>query len=128
MRGNHGRSRKEWISTADRERLRLTPGQRIPGDNDVSLSETLEGILKDVKLADQHWLNQLRENWEAVAGDVSKHTVPGRMDGKCLYVLVDSSVWLTELSRYGGKALLAKVRRSGFSDQVSSIRFQINPG
>ena len=128
MRAKRGKSRREWISTAERERLRLKPGQPVPGDNEVTLGETLEGILKDVKLADQHWLNELRSKWVEVAGDVAKHTKPGRMDGKCLYVFVDSTVWLNELSRYGGKALLAKVRKSGFANQVRSIRFQIDQG
>ena len=110
---------------AERERLRLAPGQVVPGERTFSIGETLDGILKEVRLADEHWLNKLRGSWTDVAGDVAKHTRPERIDGKCLYVSVDSSVWLSELSRHGAKPLLAKLMKAGFGEQVRSVRFQI---
>lgn len=127
MERHEKKSRKEWVSTASRERLRLSPEEGIPHDRTVSISDTLDNILEGVRMADEHWLNKLRDTWVAVAGDVAKHTVPASIDGKCLNVYVDSSVWLTELSQYGGKQLLKNIRSAGFADKVATIRFQINP-
>lgn len=122
------KSRRQWVSVAARERLRLAPGQVLPGDKTVPISEALDDILKNVRMADQHWLNKLRGSWAEVAGDVAKHTRPDRIDGKCLYVAVDSSVWLSELSRHGAKPLLAKLLKAGFGEQVKTVRFQIDSG
>jgi len=119
------RSRREWVSTAERERLRLAPGQTESCDRTVSISDALEGILADVKLVEEHWLNRLRDGWQSVAGDVAQHTVPGRVEKGCLFVYVDSSVWLAELSRYGKKALLERIHKAGFKDKVKSVCFQI---
>ena len=119
------KSRPIWVKRADRERLRLSPEDGLPGEGTVSIGDALDTVLKDVRLADGHWLNKLRAGWGEVAGDVAKHTRPDRIDGKCLYVSVDSSVWLSELSRHGAKPLLARLRSSGFGAQVSSVRFQI---
>lgn len=116
------------MSIAQRERLRLTPDQVVPGDGTVSIARAIDGILEEVRLADEHWLNKLRDSWQNVAGDVAKHTRPDRIDGKCLYISVDSSVWLSELSRHGAKPLLAKIGKAGFGDQVRSVRFQIDSG
>jgi len=122
------KSRQQWIPTALRERLRLSPDQGVPGERTVAMGDVLDFILKEVRLADEHWLNKLREGWGEVAGDVAKHTRPDRIDGKCLYVSVDSSVWLAELSRHGAKPLLSRLRSSGFGGQVTSVRFQIDSG
>jgi hypothetical protein len=120
--------RRERITTATRERLRLSPSQVVPGERTVQISDALNGILKDIRLADEHWLNKLRGDWREVAGDVAKHTRPDRIDGKCLYISVDSSVWLSELSRHGAKPLLTKLLKAGFGEQVKSVRFQIDSG
>jgi len=123
-----GRSRYRRVSTADRELFGLAPGDVEPFSKEVSIGESISRLLEHVKLADEHWLNQLRENWGAVAGDVAKHTRPGRIEGKCLHVGVDSSVWMAELSRFGVDALLKKIRAAGFSDKVNKIRFEIDAG
>lgn len=123
-----GRPRNRRVSIAERELYGLAPGEMESCDEDVSIGESLKGILAHVKLADEHWLNQLRETWDTVAGDIARHTRPGRIDGKCLFVSVDSSVWLAELSRYGGDALLRKIAAAGFADKVSRIRFEIDGG
>jgi predicted nucleic acid-binding Zn ribbon protein len=120
------KSRFDWLKRADRERLRLSPDEAVPGERTVSIGDALDSVLKDVRMADSHWLNKLRAGWEDVAGDVAKHTRPDRIEGKCLYVAVDSSVWLSELSRHGSKPLLARLRGAGFGGQVSSVRFQID--
>ncbi len=125
-RGN--RRRQGRITTAMRERLRLSPGQCLPGEKTVSIADALDCVLKDVRMADEHWLNKLRASWEEVAGDVARHTRPDRIDGKCLYVGVDSSVWLSELSRHGAKPLLGKLIKAGFGEKVKSVRFQIDAG
>ena len=84
--------------------------------------------MKKLGLQEQHWIESLRTEWKDLVGeDVAGHTRPGRVIGRTLVVFVDSSVWLSELTRYGREPMLAKIRERFGDQQVNAIRLQIDP-
>jgi len=95
----------------------------------MSLGEALSPILKRIGLGEQHWMAALAEQWETLVGaDVARHTRPGRVDRGTLFVFVDSSVWLSELVRYGSDEILAKLQKRFHKNRIRSVRFQLDPG
>ncbi len=85
-------------------------------------------VMKGLGLSGLQWTAELAEAWPLVVGEqVAGHTRPGRMLGTELVVYVDSSVWLSELQRYGLKGLCAKVQDYCGKQKVRGIRLQLDP-
>jgi predicted nucleic acid-binding Zn ribbon protein len=79
-------------------------------------------------LEQDRWLAELQAEWATVAGaGVASHSRPGRLERGNLTVFVDSSVWLSELSRYGQKQMLANIRRRFGESRVSTLSFRLDP-
>ena len=114
----------------EKERHQLGGYRPAAGVEDAcSIADLVPGLMKRMGLAEKHWVTVLHDEWDSLAGDaVAKHTKPGRMQGKHLIVFVDSSVWLSELSRYGSKELLANLQKRFGASKIGSVRFQIDPG
>ena len=69
------------------------------------------------------------KDWaELVGAQVAQHTRPGRIHRKMLFVFVDHSLWLNELSRYGQQKMLENIQAKFGSDKIKSIRLQLDPG
>jgi predicted nucleic acid-binding Zn ribbon protein len=121
-RYNRGRWRIE------RERHRLSNEEPAAGGNEVPLAEVVAGLLRKLGAAEHLWLREVEAKWTDLAGAaVAAHTRPGRYERDTLLVFVDSSVWLSELVRYGQNELLNKVRKRFPAQPLRSIRFQLDP-
>lgn len=94
----------------------------------LCISEVIPSLMKKLGLEDQHWLTVLADEWEKLVGKaVTKHTRPGRLEGRTLIVFVDNSVWLSELARYGHREMLANLKKRFGSRRVKSLIFQLDP-
>lgn len=116
----------EWAVLREREQIAETkPPQERPEVMEAGL--ILDKVVKELGLASEHWLTRLADEWPQLAGDVvSKHTRPGRLDGKTLVVFVDNSVWLSELSRFGKEQLLANIKKQA-GRRIKDLRLQLDP-
>jgi predicted nucleic acid-binding Zn ribbon protein len=112
-----------------RERTRLGKGQEMHSHREpVSLGGVMPVIMKKLGLESQQWLDTLENEWGAVVGeDVAKHARPGRFEDGHLVVFVDSSVWMSELSRYGKDKILNNIRERFGTKKIRSISLQLDP-
>jgi len=84
--------------------------------------------MKKIGLENHHWLLVLEEKWVTLVGaEVAKHTRPGRFERGNLVIFVDSSVWLSELSRYGRSKILSNLQEHFGLDRMKSVTLQLDP-
>jgi predicted nucleic acid-binding Zn ribbon protein len=112
-----------------RERLYLdSPAPPPPFREAVPLGSIVGDLIRRIGSERQDWLARLARDWTTVAGaDVASHTRPGRLDQGCLIVFVDSSVWLSELTRYGKPRLLQNVQAYAGAKNVKRLALQLDP-
>ena len=95
----------------------------------IPLKDALEIVLSGIDLKGGRQLQRLAERWIEVVGvDAAKHCAPGRLDGKCLFINVDNSAWLSEISRYGAAGIPGKISALGLGIKVDCVKFQIGAG
>ena len=114
----------------ERERGRIAQKEPLPEAGGATVvAKIVPEVLRRLGLEDQEWLGQLGDEWSKLAGDaVAKHSRPGRVQQGNLVVFVDSSVWLSELARYGKAVLLANVQKRFGNERIKSVSFQLDPG
>ncbi len=94
----------------------------------VSVSGVVPVIMKKLGLDDMHWGQLLEEQWvDLVGAAVAKHTRPGAVNNGVLTIFVDSSVWLSELSRYGKKKMLANFKEQFGPGKIKKVGFKLDP-
>ena len=120
-------SRGHW--QVERERHALTdPVPAAPIKETEPLAGVVAGIMKKLGLADQHWMVSLCQRWADIVGaDVAGHSRPGRLNHGALIVFVDTSVWLSELSRYGRQRILTNLQQRYDPACIRSVDFQLDP-
>ncbi len=123
------RKKKSRIKQIQRERCRLDGSEPSQGlRNPVPMSNVMPGIMKKLGMEDQHWLAVLEDEWPAIVGDaVSKHSRPGMVKDSNLTVFVDSSVWMSELSRHGKGTMLGNLQARFGPKRVKTIGFRLDP-
>ncbi len=105
---------------------RLSPQQ--PSDTIVPISQAITGFIQGLQREQSNRLEGLAEEWPAlVGGMVAAHARPGVLERGELTVFVDSSVWLSELSRHGRKDMLAALQRRFGSAHITGLRLQLDP-
>ena len=106
--------------------MREDPGWRARDAR--GLGDAIRAVLKRANLGSREWLEQLTVDWDQIAGvAVAAHTRPGRMERDALVVFVDNSVWLSELSRRGSRALLQNILRRPDTQAVKRLIFRLDP-
>jgi predicted nucleic acid-binding Zn ribbon protein len=85
--------------------------------------------MESLGLAGEAMQQALIAEWPSLVGpQVAQHARPGRLDRKVLHLFIDSSPWLSELSRYGQKQILENLQRRFGAAAISGIRLQLDPG
>jgi len=113
----------------ERERCRLDEfSVPTPPDELRSFGAVATGALSRVLPRGLQWSMQLQDEWVAlVGGTVAQHARPGRLDGRILFVYVDSAVWLNELRRFSKGKILENVQKRFGAGRVSAIRLVPDP-
>jgi len=126
-RGRSKKGRGKW--QVERERHQLDQSRPDVFFKDASpIGEMIPRLMKKIGLEDEQWLETLSMEWARLVGEaVARHTRPGRFKKRELTVFVDSSVWLNELSRYGRKEMLAKLRERFGKGKITSISLKLDP-
>lgn len=78
-----------------------------------------------VKNLEEDWKRYTAfRTWEKISDDrLRKHTIPSRMVGKSLEVLVDSPPFHFELKNYRRRELLEKLKKANDMVEISDINF-----
>ena len=120
-------SRGHWAVTRERHQI----GAAVPSPSvrdGVPIAPIIAQVIKRLGLESQHGVACVSEAWTAVAGDaVARHTRPGRLDNGHLVVYVDSSMWLSELSRYGRQVMLERLQKRFGRDRIRIVSLQLDP-
>jgi len=86
-----------------------------------TVSNILDEFLKDLNLNRGKTLQCIRNNWESIIGDgIAPHTYAASLKGQCIDVIVDSSVWLQNLTFLKGM-ILEKFREY----KIQDIRYRV---
>ena len=112
----------------ERERLRLPDPAPPHPEPDLSLRGAITGLFKNLDGQTGSILQKISAKWKIIAGEnVAAHSRPGRLNENILYVYVDSSVWLAEITRFHSDNILRKIQDEIGSGAVKGVRFQVNP-
>ncbi|MFW6152063.1 MAG: DUF721 domain-containing protein [Verrucomicrobiota bacterium] len=126
-RNASGMRKGRWA--VERERCRIARDETGQQPEAVySIANTIRHLMAGLEPRSASWLEKLHSQWPALVGEsVSKHSRPGRIDGKRLVIFVDSSVWLNELSRYWKTTILKSVQGKFGCEKVDAVSFRIDP-
>jgi predicted nucleic acid-binding Zn ribbon protein len=128
--------RQRYISPEERMRWRLErernqitdPLPPFPAARVFRPEHVLPKVLKKMGLEKDLQEQRLLGDWATIAGPlIAKHSRPGRLTGRCLYIYVANSAWLTELHALGQADLLKKVQDRLGKNRVTRIRLQLDP-
>jgi predicted nucleic acid-binding Zn ribbon protein len=97
-------------------------------DHSATMESVVENVVKGMGLGQRFWEQALITEWESLVGpQVAKHARPGRLERKVLHIFVDHPAWLSDLSRYGQKQVLANLQERFGPDKIKSIHLQLDP-
>jgi len=112
----------------ERERFRLPDPEPPHPEADLSLRSAITQFFTKLDSQTGSSVHKIQEKWKLIAGTiVAEHSCPGRLAGNVLYVYVDSSVWLAEITRFHSDSILRKIQSEIGAGTVKSIRLQVNP-
>lgn len=120
-----GFNKGRWAITREWHRI---PDHEPPAPSRTNhASRVIDGVMKSLGLEGRQWLVELEEAWPSMVGDVvAAHTRPGQVIGNRLIIFVDSSVWLSELSRYHKAAIMTNLSGQ-FGDRIKSVNLRLDP-
>ena len=97
-----------------------------PGANGANpLSDLIKKAVRDLKGKGLFTEEEIREAWrEAVGGDAARHSVPVSFKKTSIFVNVDRSSWLYELT-IKKKEILKKLEERLVGKKFKDIRFRI---
>ncbi len=126
MRRRNPINRGRWA--LERERHGLDRENPLPPEHSTTVGAVVPLIMKQMGLQERFWEQALIGEWEGMVGpQVAKNARPGRLDRKILHVFVSHPAWLSELSRYGQKQILAKLQARFGADKIKGLRLQLDP-
>lgn len=90
--------------------------------------QLIPNLLKRMGLEARFWEEELIKEWTVLVGEqVAQHTRPGGVESGTLVVFVRHPAWLSELSRYGQKQILANIQNRFGTDRIKRLRLQLDP-
>jgi predicted nucleic acid-binding Zn ribbon protein len=91
-----------------------------------SIGDVLSVVLKRLGLERRIRVARIAQDWERLVGPkIAHHCKPVGVRGGTLLVNVDSSVWLSELSRFFKEMMLKQIHSEPGCKKIKDIRFRI---
>ena len=93
------------------------------------MSSVLSDILKKAGTGQLPIAKRIEHEWSKLVGEtVAAHTRPSQLrNNGSLVVFVDSSMWYSELSRYGKQKMLINIQKQLKSTQIQAIELRLDP-
>jgi predicted nucleic acid-binding Zn ribbon protein len=113
-----------------KQRLRLE-GYKPPSPlRDIKqMGSVLDKVFQELGIENLTTGLQFEEGWaDTVGKQVALHARPGKLAHGVLTVYVDHPTWMSELSRFGKKAMLFKLQKKHTLDVIKDIVFRPDPG
>ena len=122
---NYDRGR--WEVERERHRIQAyAPPDAEPAQ--AGMDQIVNSVLHRIGLRNESWLRQIESKWGAIVGSpVATHARPGRYDRGILVIFVDSSAWLSELSRFWQKRILENLQKEFPKQKINGVRFAMDP-
>lgn len=112
----------------ERERHHILRARPPQPDRSTGIETVVENVIKGMGLNQRFWEQALITEWESLVGpQVAKHARPGRLERKILHIFVDHPAWLSDLSRYGQKQVLANLQKRFGEEKIKGVRLQLDP-
>lgn len=112
----------------ERERHQIAESRPPPPLTDTPVAAVITDLMHRLGGGDDVWLRRMEARWPSLVGEaVAAHSRPGRFDRGTLTVFVDNSVWLSELTRFGQREILARVQKDFPDQRIRNLRFQLDP-
>lgn len=112
----------------ERERFRLTDSAPPHPEPDLSLRSAITRFFTKLDSQSGSAVQQIQSKWKIMAGEtIANHSCPARLIDNVLYIDVDSSAWLAEITRFHSDDILRKIHKEFAPDTVRGMRFQVNP-
>ena len=112
----------------ERERFRIERTQRPEPESIAQAADVVPFVIRQMGLESSFREHELMSSWADLVGpQVAQHARPGRLDRKILMIYVTHPAWLSELSRYGQKEILAKLQAQFGADRIKGVRLQLDP-
>ncbi len=90
------------------------------------VGDVLKTVLKKLGLGQRVRVARIAQDWERIVGSkIAQHCAPVSVRSKILVVNVDSSVWLSELTRFFKDKMLDQIRSEAGGEGIKDIRFRI---
>ena len=89
-------------------------------------AEVLPALMKDLKLDSRRAEAEVTKVWnELIDPNVTAHAQPAGIRNGTLFVVVDNSVWLSEIVRYRRKEILERLQNSFGKTVIQKISFRV---
>lgn len=99
-----------------------------PNSESTSIEPVVAALMKKLGLGAEQWIVQLQSDWTHLVGaTLATHTRPASFENGNLQIFVDSSPWLSELSRFAKPELLRKLKQRYGPNKIRNVRFSIDP-
>ncbi len=126
----NGKNRSLNMGRWEIERERFRIAEELPPAQDSgpeTIGAILPGIMSRIKPKSSGVIFLIESKWADVAGKAAAHSKPAKLEKGVLTVYVDSSSWLSELSRFGKKGIKSGLDRYVGKDIVSDLHFVLDP-
>ena len=91
-----------------------------------SAGSVMPGVLKDLRIDTRRAEVEIVKVWNSLIDpNIVAHAQPIGLRKGTLFVVVDSSVWLSEIVRYRRKEILDRLQHSFGRDVIARISFRI---
>ena len=112
----------------ERDRFHLADPAPPRPEPDLSLRPAITRLFIKLDSQTGSSFHRIQAKWRMIADEVvAAHSRPGRLAGNILYVYVDNSSWLAEITRFYSDNILRKIQEEIGSGAVKGLRFQVNP-
>ena len=104
----------------------LAPIEKARADRARSASEVVTRVLGDLRIDRRRAEAEVVKVWNSLLDPVlAAHAQPIGLRKGTLFVVVDSSAWLSEIVRYRQKEILDRLRHSFGTELIKRISFRV---
>lgn len=90
----------------------------------VAVGDILPQIIRQISSKAGGFLPVILCKWEEIVGTaVANHTKPSSLKGKNLYIEVDDSVWMAELSRFHKRRIIDSINHNFEGKIIEEVIF-----
>ena len=104
----------------------VTPMEKARAPRVKSAASVIPLVLSDLRIEGRRAELEIVKVWNhAIDPTITAHAQPTGLHKGTLFVVVDSSVWLSEIVRYRRKEILARLQHSFGKERIGKISFRV---